>query len=127
METMCAISGKISPFIRAMIESEYSGYEGERAVFDIYQLLPDDYMEYLASLSYAEQGKFIYEKFESLRQQFATVALLCVSMSRIKATVDGAFTSPNVLRSFLGIAFALQFFHYQRFCYPQRAEPISLK
>lgn len=49
METLRLISGKIAPFIRAMIESEYSGYEGERAVFDVYQLLPEDYCKHLAS------------------------------------------------------------------------------
>jgi hypothetical protein len=49
METLRLISGKIAPFIRAMIEGEYSGYESERAVFDVYQLLPEDYCKHLAS------------------------------------------------------------------------------
>jgi hypothetical protein len=49
METLWLISGKIAPFIRAMIEGEYSGYESERAVFDVYQLLPEDYCKHLAS------------------------------------------------------------------------------
>jgi len=49
METLHTISDKIAPFIRAMIESEYSGYEGERAVFDVYQLLPEDYIKHLAT------------------------------------------------------------------------------
>lgn len=51
METLCVISKKIAPFIRAMIEGEYSGYEGERAVFDVYQLLPEDYTKHLAPLN----------------------------------------------------------------------------
>ena len=48
IETLQIISSKIAPFIRAMIESEYSGYESERAVFDVYQLLPEDYYKHLA-------------------------------------------------------------------------------
>ncbi|MDR1691835.1 MAG: GNAT family N-acetyltransferase [Oscillospiraceae bacterium] len=51
LNTMRVISKKIAPFIRAMIESEYSGYEGERAAFDVYQLLPEDYATHLASLN----------------------------------------------------------------------------
>lgn len=48
MDTLRVIRGKIAPFIRAMIEGEYSGYENERAVFDVYQLLPEDYIKHLA-------------------------------------------------------------------------------
>jgi len=50
METLHTVSGKIAPFIRAMIESEYSECEVDRAVFDVYQLLPADYIKHLASL-----------------------------------------------------------------------------
>ncbi|MCL2029991.1 MAG: hypothetical protein FWG93_00440 [Oscillospiraceae bacterium] len=51
METMLVISHKIAPFIRAMIESEYSGHGEARAVFDVYQLWPDDYRKHLAPLN----------------------------------------------------------------------------
>jgi hypothetical protein len=41
------ISGKIAPFIRAMLDSaEYDEFE-PGMVLDIYQLLPDDYMNHL--------------------------------------------------------------------------------
>jgi hypothetical protein len=45
-DTLHVVSGKIAPFIRAMIDGEYSGYERDRAVFDVYQLLPGDYVKY---------------------------------------------------------------------------------
>lgn len=53
METLRIISGKIAPFIRAMIEGEYSGYESERAVFDVYQLLPEDFAKHFSSTDHA--------------------------------------------------------------------------
>lgn len=53
LETLRVISGKIAPFMRAMVESEYSGCETERAVFDVYQLLPEDYCQYLSSANCA--------------------------------------------------------------------------
>lgn len=53
IDTLRVISGKIAPFIRAMIEGEYSGYESERAVFDVYQLLPEDYIKHLAGINCA--------------------------------------------------------------------------
>ncbi len=41
------ISGKIAPFIKAMMESgEYDEFE-PGMVLDVYQLLPEDYMKYL--------------------------------------------------------------------------------
>ncbi len=52
-ETLRTISGKIAPFIRAMIEGQYSGYDGQCAVFDVYQLLPEDYSEHLVSANCA--------------------------------------------------------------------------
>jgi hypothetical protein len=45
-DTLHVVSGKIAPFIRAMIDGEYSGYELGRAVFDVYQLLPGDYVKH---------------------------------------------------------------------------------
>lgn len=43
------ISGKIAPFINAMIDSgEYDEYD-EGMVIDVYQLLPEDYMKYIDS------------------------------------------------------------------------------
>ena len=44
--------------------------------------------------------------------QLQIVALLCVSIKRISATVDGAFTSPSILRSFFAIN-NLQLLRYQ--------------
>jgi len=49
LEILYNISGKIAPFIGAMIDSgEYDEFE-RGMVLDIYQLLPDDYMKYLAN------------------------------------------------------------------------------
>ena len=48
LEILYNISGKIAPFIRAMIDSdEYDEFD-RGMVLDIYQLLPDDYMKYLS-------------------------------------------------------------------------------
>lgn len=47
MDTLRLISGKIAPFIRAMLDSgEYDKFE-PGMVLDIYQLLPEDYMKYI--------------------------------------------------------------------------------
>jgi hypothetical protein len=45
-ETLHVISAKIAPFMRAMINGEYSGCGGGRAVFDVYQLLPEDFIKH---------------------------------------------------------------------------------
>ena len=47
MDTLRLISGKIAPFVRAMLDSgEYDEFE-PGMVLDIYQLLPEDYMKYI--------------------------------------------------------------------------------
>lgn len=47
MDTLQVISGKIAPFIRAMLDSgEYDEFK-PGMVLDIYQLLPEDYMKYI--------------------------------------------------------------------------------
>ncbi len=47
MDTLRLISGKMAPFIRAMLESgEYNEFK-PGMVLDIYQLLPEDYMKYI--------------------------------------------------------------------------------
>ena len=47
MDTLRMISGKMAPFVRAMLESgEYDEYE-PGMVLDLYQLLPEDYDKYL--------------------------------------------------------------------------------
>ena len=47
METLHIISGKMAPFVRAMLDSaEYDEYE-PGMVLDMYQLLPEDYMKYI--------------------------------------------------------------------------------
>ena len=47
METLKVISGKMAPFVRAMLESgEYDEYE-PGMVLDMYQLLPEDYARYI--------------------------------------------------------------------------------
>ena len=47
MDTLRVISGKMAPFVRAMLESgEYDEYE-PGMVLDMYQLLPEDYDKYL--------------------------------------------------------------------------------
>ena len=51
LETMYVVSEKIAPFIAAMISGGYSGPGGERAAFDVYQLLPADYLKHLAPLN----------------------------------------------------------------------------
>ncbi len=47
MDTLRLISGKIAPFVRAMLDS--GGYDAFEPgmVLDIYQLLPEDYMKYI--------------------------------------------------------------------------------
>ena len=49
LETYHVISRKLGPFIKAMLQSAYSEAGGERAVIDVYQLLPEDYLKELAS------------------------------------------------------------------------------
>ena len=45
MDILFNVSRKIAPFINAMMESgEYDEF-GNGAVFDVYQLLPDDYIK----------------------------------------------------------------------------------
>ena len=47
LDILYNISGKVAPFIRAMMDSgEYDEFD-RGMVLDIYQLLPDDYMKYL--------------------------------------------------------------------------------
>lgn len=47
MDTLHLISGKIAPFVRAMLDSgEYDEFK-PGMVLDIYQLLPKDYMKYI--------------------------------------------------------------------------------
>lgn len=47
IEILFNISGKIAPFINAMMESgEYDEF-GNGAVFDVYQLLPEDYIKHI--------------------------------------------------------------------------------
>lgn len=47
MDTLHMISGKMAPFVRAMLDSaEYDEFE-PGMVLDMYQLLPDDYMKYI--------------------------------------------------------------------------------
>jgi hypothetical protein len=48
LEILYNISGKIAPFVEVMMSSsKYNEYE-QGMVLDIYQLLPDDYMKYVA-------------------------------------------------------------------------------
>lgn len=47
MDTLCLISGKIAPFIRAILDSGKYDEPGMGMVLDIYQLLPEDYMKYI--------------------------------------------------------------------------------
>lgn len=47
MDTLHLISGKMAPFVRAMLDSgEYDEFR-PGMVLDMYQLLPDDYMKYI--------------------------------------------------------------------------------
>ncbi len=47
MDTLRLISGKIAPFIRAMLDSgEYDEFQ-PGMVLDVYQLLPEDYVRYI--------------------------------------------------------------------------------
>ncbi len=47
MDTLHIISGKMAPFVRAMLDSsEYDEFE-PGMVLDMYQLLPEDYMKYI--------------------------------------------------------------------------------
>lgn len=47
MDTLRMISGKMAPFVRAMLDSaEYDEFE-PGMVLDMYQLLPEDYMKYI--------------------------------------------------------------------------------
>lgn len=47
MDTLRMISGKMAPFVRAMLDSaEYDEFE-PGMVIDMYQLLPEDYMKYI--------------------------------------------------------------------------------
>ncbi len=47
MDTLRLISGKMAPFVRAMLDSgEYDEFE-PGMVLDMYQLLPEDYMKYI--------------------------------------------------------------------------------
>ncbi len=47
MDTLHMISGKMAPFVRAMLDSaEYDEFE-PGMVLDMYQLLPEDYMRYI--------------------------------------------------------------------------------
>ena len=47
MDTLKVISGKMAPFVRAMLDSgEYDEFETGMVV-DMYQLLPDDYVKYI--------------------------------------------------------------------------------
>lgn len=47
MDTLHLISGKMAPFVRAMLDSgEYDEFK-PGMVLDMYQLLPEDYMKYI--------------------------------------------------------------------------------
>lgn len=47
LDTLYMISGKMAPFVRAMLDSaEYDEFE-PGMVLDMYQLLPEDYMKYI--------------------------------------------------------------------------------
>ena len=47
LDTLRVISGKIAPFIRAMLDSGQYDKQAPGAVIDMYQLLPEDYDRYL--------------------------------------------------------------------------------
>ena len=47
LDTLKLISGKMAPFVRAMIDSKHYDEFEPGMVFDMYQLLPQDYEKYL--------------------------------------------------------------------------------
>lgn len=47
LDTLKLISGKMAPFVRAMIDSKKYDLSEPGMVFDMYQLLPQDYEKYL--------------------------------------------------------------------------------
>ena len=47
LDTLITISAKIAPFINAMMGSGEYGEHGPGAVFDVYQLLPRDYVRHI--------------------------------------------------------------------------------
>jgi hypothetical protein len=47
LDTLKLISGKMAPFVRAMIDSKKYDESEPGMVFDMYQLLPQDYEKYL--------------------------------------------------------------------------------
>lgn len=47
LDTLKLISGKMAPFVRAMIDSKKYDVSEPGMVFDMYQLLPQDYEKYL--------------------------------------------------------------------------------
>jgi len=48
LEILYNISGKIAPFIKAMMDSEEYDEFDRGMVLDVYQLLPDDYIKYIS-------------------------------------------------------------------------------
>ena len=48
LDTLITISAKIAPFISAMMGSGEYGEHSLGAVFDVYQLLPSDYVKYIS-------------------------------------------------------------------------------
>ena len=47
LETLRIISGKMAPFVRAMLDSGAYGRSGPCMALDMYQLLPEDYDRYI--------------------------------------------------------------------------------
>lgn len=51
LDTLKLISGKMAPFVRAMIDSKKYDVSEPGMVFDMYQLLPQDYEKYLRGVN----------------------------------------------------------------------------
>ena len=51
LDTLKLISGKMAPFVRAMIDSKHYDEFEPGMIFDMYQLLPQDYEKYLRDVN----------------------------------------------------------------------------
>ena len=72
MDTLRVISGKMAPFVRAMLDQSGYGTDGPGLVLDMYQLLPEDYdscirgsgceIAYLITSDVTPEERFLIQK-----------------------------------------------------------------
>lgn len=113
-DTLRLISGKMAPFVRAMLDSgEYDEFE-PGVVLDMYQLLPEDYMKYIPFTNRMKN----FGKAQCILWSKASV-----SKTSVKSTVCHTLRLQGTGNEYFNAFYKISTFNNQRtiFCFHQRA------